>query len=83
MPCCLDEKLMLITFQCDYCFKCVMSNLLWLKLYVTCLKWLKEFVMACGIYDWKEILKLMIDMQFFCNDMHIVQGTFFKNLLKL
>jgi len=53
-----------------------MSNLLWLKLYVTCLKWLEEFVMACGIYDWKENLKLMINMQIFCSDMHIVQGTF-------
>jgi hypothetical protein len=77
MSCCLDEKLMLITLQCDYCFDCVMSNLLWLKSYVTCLKWLIFFVMACGIYDWKEKLKLMIDMQIFCSDMHNVQGTFF------
>ncbi len=44
---------------------------------MTCLKWLEEFVMACGIYDWKEILKLMIDMQIFGNDMHVVQRTFF------
>jgi hypothetical protein len=72
MSCCLDEKLMLITFWCDYCSDYVMWNLLWLELYVTCLKWLKEFIMACGIYDWKEKSKLMIDVQMFCNDMHIV-----------
>jgi hypothetical protein len=69
---CVNHTLMWLLF-----WLCVMSNILWLKLYVPCLKWVEEFVMACGIYDWKKKLKLMIDMQIFCNDMHIVQGTFF------
>jgi len=59
-----------------YCF---MYCLLWLKFYMTCLRWLEQIVVTCDLYDLKINKKnLVVNMQIPCGEM-LVYIWWFKH----